>query len=103
VSSEDVEDQLRAIKNAAGQSGLEVPELGRRQVVIEENQIGFGGRSDACDFFDFAGADQSGRIRLRPTLQQFCDDLAAGAQDQFTKFGERFLRSEIWQPTRAVS
>jgi len=102
VAGEDVEDELRAVEYAAGQCGLEVAKLRWRQIVIEENEIGFGGGSDAGDLFDFSGANQRRRIRLWAALQNLGDDLAAGAQEQFAKFGERFVGVEAGEIARTI-
>ena len=42
VAGKDVEDELRAVEDAAGQGGLEVAQLRGRKVVIEENEVGVG-------------------------------------------------------------
>ena len=94
VAGEDVEDQLRAIEHAAGQSGFKVAQLRGREVVIEEDEIGVGGSRDAGDLLHFAGADERGGIGARAALEQLGSNLAAGAQEQLAKLGERFLGVE---------
>ena len=91
VAGKNVEDELRAIEDAARQSGLKVAQLRGRQVVIEEDEVGVGGSGDAGDLLDFAGADERGGIGARAALHELGGDLAAGAQKQLAKFGERFF------------
>jgi hypothetical protein len=88
VAGKDVEDELRAIENAARESGLKVAQLRGREVVIEENEIGVGGGGYGCDLFNFAGANEGGGIGSRAALKDFGNNLTASAQDQFAKFGE---------------
>ena len=94
VTGKDVEDELRAIENAAGQGGFEIAQLRGRKVVIEENQIGLRRGGDGSDLFDFSGADERGGIGTRAALDEFGGYLAAGAQQQFAKFGERLFDVE---------
>src|SRR6185437_15555910 len=49
MASEDVEDQLRAVDNAARQLRRQVAKLRRREIVIEEDEIGVGTGGDSCD------------------------------------------------------
>ena len=91
MAGKDVEDELRAIENAAGQGGLEIAQLRGRKVVIEENQIGLRRGGDGSDLFDFSGADERSGIGVRATLNEFGSHLATGAQEQFAKLGERFF------------
>jgi hypothetical protein len=95
VAGEDVEDQLRAVKDAAGQSGLKVAELRGREVVVKEDQVGLVGCGYGCNLFNLAGADERGGIGLGTALEELGDDMASGAGDQFAKLGERFASIEI--------
>ena len=70
VAGKDVENQLRAVEHAAGQGGLKVAQLGGREIVVEEDQIGLGGGGDAGDLLHFAGADERGRIGPGAALHQ---------------------------------
>ena len=101
MTGKDIEDELGAVEDAAGESGLEVAELGGREVVIEENEIGFGGSRDAGDLLNLAGANERGRIGLWPALHNLGGDLAASAQEQLAKFGERLIGVEVWDTARA--
>jgi hypothetical protein len=94
VASKDVEDELGAVENAAGQSGLEVAQLRGRKVVIEENEIGLRRSGDSSDLFNFAGTNECSGVWSRAALNKFGSDLASGAQEQFAKLGERFFGVE---------
>ena len=83
VAGEDVEDELGAVDDAAGQGVFEVAKLGGREVVIDEDDGGVSGGGDSGDFFDFAAAEQGRGIGLGTTLGYFADDLGAGAEDEF--------------------
>ena len=103
VAGKDVEDELRAVEDAAGQRGLKVAQLRGRQVVVEEHQVGLRGSGDAGDLLHFAGADQRGRIGTRTALHQLGRHLAAGARHQLAKLGKRLFgvsSGEAW--ARAV-
>ncbi len=102
VAGKDVEDQLRAIEHAARQSGLKVAQLRGREVVIEENQVGLRGSGDAGDLLDLAGADERGGIGPRAALQDFGGHVAACAQEQFAKLGERFFGIETGRVARGA-
>ena len=91
VARKDVEDELRAIEDATGQRGFKVAQLRGRKIAIEDNEIGVGGSNDSGDLFHFAGTDEGGGIGARAALNEFGSHLAAGAQEQFAKFGERFF------------
>ena len=77
-----------------GKRGLKVAQLRGRKVVVEEDQVGFGGCGDAGNLFHFAGADQRGGIGPGAALHEFGGDFAAGARDQLAKLGERFFGIE---------
>jgi len=79
VAGEDVEDQLGSVEDAAGKRGLEIAQLGGREVVVEENQIGLDGRGQGSDLLDLAGTDESGRIGTGTALEQLGGDLGSGA------------------------
>jgi len=54
VAGKNVEDELGAVENPAGQCSFKVAQLRGREVVIEENEIGVGGGGDGGDILDFA-------------------------------------------------
>jgi hypothetical protein len=78
VAGEDVEDELGAIDDRAGQSRFDVARLRWRQVVIEENEAGAGGGDGGDDFVELAAADQGGGIGAAAALDQDGGDGCAG-------------------------
>ena len=94
VAGKNVEDELGAVEDAAGESRFKVAQLRGRKIAIEDNEIGAGGSNDGGDLFDFSGADESGGIGARAALNELGDGLAACAQEQLTKLGERFFGVE---------
>src|SRR5581483_4587674 len=87
VPGKDVEDELRAVENAAGKRSLQVAELRGRKIVIEEDEIGVSRSGDPGNLFHLAGADQRGWVRPRTPLQQLCNHLSACACNQLAKLG----------------
>jgi len=59
---EDVEDQAGAIDDAAVQAAFEVTLLGRRQGVVEDDDVGIVDGRRLGDFVGLAAADKIGRI-----------------------------------------
>ena len=98
VAGKDVEDQLRPVEHAARQRGLKVAQLRGCKVVVEENQVGVGGCGDAGNLLHLAGTDERCGIGARAALQHLGGNLPARAQQQFAKFGERFLGIETGEP-----
>jgi hypothetical protein len=100
VAGKDVQNQLRAVQYAAGQRSLEVAQLGGRQIVVKEHQLGPCGGDHPGNLFHFARADQRGRVRPAAALDDLGSHLAAGAGDQFAKLGKRLFQIEAWRRTR---
>ena len=46
---------------------FEIACLGGREIVVEDDHVGIGGRSEALEFFHFAAAKISGHIGRFPT------------------------------------
>ena len=99
AAREDVEDQLRAIDDLAADLLLDLPQLRRRQLVVEDDDVdvGFGARRG--ERLDLAGAEKGRRIGLRPLLQHAQHDLGAGRLGQAGQLVERSLGLE---PPRAA-
>ena len=57
AAGEDVQDELRAVQHFAREGFVEVAELGRRQVAVEQNRVGLEGLGLLGQFADFARAD----------------------------------------------
>src|SRR5947207_7202847 len=65
------------------------------QIMIEEQQIRRNRSRRACDFFQLATTDESGRIWPVAVLQKFSNDFRASTGGQVTKFVQGFFRAEL--------
>src|SRR5439155_7238287 len=65
---EDVEDQLGAVDHLAVERLLEVAHLRRRQIVVEDHEIGVPLRRERLELLDLALADERGRMHPAPAL-----------------------------------
>ena len=74
---EDVEDQLRAVDDLATDLFFDLPQLRRRQLVVEDDEVGVRSRRRRRERLDLAGAEERRRIGLRPLLQHAQHDLGA--------------------------
>ena len=70
MASEDVENQLRAVDHVAGKPRLDIAQLRRRQVMVEEDQRSIGRRHHLNDLVELALADEARWIRLLAALHQ---------------------------------
>ena len=91
---EDVENELRAIDDLPADLLFDVPQLRRRQLVVEHDDVdvGFGGGGGQRR--DLAGAEKRRRIRLRPLLHHAQHDLGARGLGQAGQLVERSLGIE---------
>ena len=64
--------------------------LGGRQIVIDNDDIGFEGLYELPDFVDFTLAEQGGCLDIGTDLEYFGGDNGVGAQGEFFQFGKRF-------------
>jgi hypothetical protein len=76
------------------QLAFNVPLLRRREIMIEQDELGFGTSHGSGDFLQLAFSDKRRRIELIAPLQNFSDYFRAGAGGQLSKFGERVFRRE---------
>src|SRR5581483_436865 len=83
---EDVEDQSRAIEHAALQELLEIALLARRQLVIEDRELGPGRRREIGDLLRLAAADEETRIGDLTAAADDAGDLRAGRQRELPEF-----------------
>ena len=95
VLGENVEDELGAIDDPRVDDFLDIALLGCGEVVIEQKKIGRDRGGGARNLFQFALADQRGRIGLVAVLQKFAGDLRSRAGCERTQFVERFFRAEL--------
>ena len=96
---EDVEDQLRAVDDLAADLLFDLPQLRRRQLVVEDDDVDVGLGARRGERLDLAGAEEGRRIGLRPLLQHAQHDLGAGGLGQAGELVERALGVE---PARAA-
>ena len=87
VAGEDVEDELRAIDDVAGQAGFDVAKLRRGKVVIEQDERRVGAGDGADDFFDFAFADEARGVGFLPALDERGDDGGTGRAGELFELG----------------
>ena len=87
MAGEDVENELGAVDDAAGQPGFEVAQLRWRQVVVEEDQVGTGGGDGCLDLIDLALADEGGGVRPRSALGEDGGNGGSGAAGELLKLG----------------
>ena len=91
---EDVEDQLRAVDDLAPDLLLDLAQLRRRQLVVEDDDVDVGLCCGGRERLDLAGAEKRRRIRLRPFLEHAQHDLGAGGLRQAGELVERALGVE---------
>ena len=89
---EDVEDQLRAIDHLAIEPLVELAQLRRRQLVVEDDEVGVGFRGRARQHLDLAAAEECRGVRLRAILQHAQDDACARGFGKATEFFEGMFR-----------
>jgi len=84
VAGKNVENKLSPVDYASVHFPFDIALLGRRQIVIEEDEIGGNRGGSAFDFLQFSFADQSGRIGFVAVLQEFAGDFSSCAAGQRT-------------------
>ena len=89
---EDVEDQLRAIDDLAIEALVQLAQLRRRQLVVEDDEIGVGFRRGLRQHVDLAAAEEGRRIRPGTILQHPQDDAGAGRLREAAQLFERMFR-----------
>ena len=75
---EDVEDERRAVDDAAVECALEIALLGAGQRMIEDDEIGVGLGAPRADFLDFALARKKRRIGSLPATRDCAGHRGAG-------------------------
>ncbi len=82
---EDVEDQLRAVEGLDPDRLLDVPLLGRRQLLVDDEEVGVQLLRQGRDLLDLPASDERRRVAARPFLHDRSDHgrtRAAGEQLQ---------------------
>src|SRR5215467_2521295 len=81
---EDVEDDSRTVQDpdVPAPPVLEIADLARRQLVIEDDQTGALRPRGPPDLFDRSFTDVSRRVRRRSFLDEARDDLGPGSLDE---------------------
>jgi len=71
---EDVEDQLAAVEHFHAKKLFEIAGLRRKQIVVEDDDVGIGGLGEFLQFLDLTAADVRGQLNVLPLLREFGDD-----------------------------
>jgi len=87
VAGEDVQDELGAVDDVAGEARLDVAELRGGEVVVEEDQRGVGAGDDGDDLVELALADEAGWIGLLAALDERRGDGRASGTGEFLELG----------------
>src|SRR6185436_2467129 len=92
---EDVEDQLRAIDDDAIEGGLEVAQLRRRELVVEDDEVGARLGARGGERLHLPAAEKRRGIRLRPLLLHAQHDVGAGSVRESGQLVERMFGIEV--------
>ena len=96
---EDVENQLRAIDDLAIETLVQLAQLRRRQLVVEDDEVGVGFGRGVRQHVDLAAAEERRRIRLGSILQHAQHDARARGFGEAAELFEGMFRVD---PTRAA-
>ena len=88
---EDVEDQRNAVDDVAAELLLQVALLCRRQLVVEDHDIGVECVGERAQLVDLSRSDVSGGIGARPALQHGLHRIRARGVGEQGQLGERRL------------
>jgi hypothetical protein len=88
VLGEDVEDQLRPVDDSRGERVLELPLLGRSELVVDEQRLGPGLLERARELAQLSLADVAALIRPRALLDDLADRLDARGSRQLAELAE---------------
>ena len=92
VLGEDVEDQLRPVDDARLQLVLEQALLRRRQLVVDDQDLGARVAVRLLQLVELALADVRPRIRVRAVLDEPGDGLDAGGAAELVQLGQLVVR-----------
>ena len=82
VQGEDVEDQGRAVDDLRAESFLQVPELPRRELVVEDHRVGAVAVDGVVDLPQLALPHERGRVGVPPALHDPGDGGGPGGVGQ---------------------
>jgi hypothetical protein len=102
VLREDVEDQLAPIDHLSLGDLLNVADLARREVVVENDRLGIGRVADALKLIDLALAHEHGGFRAVPALFKLGNNQRPRLLRQGAEFAEGIRRVVVgvWEPNR---
>src|SRR5262249_14889332 len=95
---EDVEYQLRPIDDRAADLLLDLPQLRRRQLVVEDHDVDVGLGARGCERLHLPRAEERRWVRLGTLLQDAQGDVGARGLRQTGELVERSLRLEPARP-----
>jgi hypothetical protein len=93
MAGKNIKNELGAIDDPRIYFFFNIALLGRRKLMIDENQIGINGNHSTGDFLELTFADERGGIRTVTMLDKFSGDLRAGGKDQLAKLSQRFFHA----------
>src|SRR4051794_19947989 len=91
VLGEDVEDQRGAVDGLDLELVLEVAQLARRELAVEDHRVGAGGADDLAEALDLAAADVRRGVGLVAALVDRVEQLGAGRLRQRGELGHGVL------------
>jgi hypothetical protein len=94
----DIQDQAHAVDHPTVQATLQIAFLGGRQFMVENDDIGFGGRHQRRDFIGLAAPHKQGGVRAATLALNLSPDIKPRPHCQQTQFGHavgKIRRPEI--------
>ena len=88
---EDVEDQRDPVDNVSTEALLEIALLGRRELVVEDDEVDVEGVRGPAQLVGLAGPDVGRRVGTVPALQHGADRLRARGVGEAAQLFERIL------------
>ncbi len=95
AAREDVEDELRAVDDLAAERLLEIAQLRRAQLVVEDDDVDAQFVARRGQRLHFAAAEERRRVGPRALLQHAQDDGRAGGRGEAGKLVERVFRIDL--------
>ena len=90
MARENIEDQLRAVDDAAICAALDIAMLDRRKIAVQNNQARVQTFSFLLQFHQHATADQRGGVERVAHLQTAAHNFRSCTVHQFLEFNQRF-------------